>query len=57
MAVNLDGRQTLVTQDDLTVVQALAPIDGIEPIARMAIESARRAPAMPPTSRPNAPPE
>ena len=62
VGMNFDGRQTLLTQDDLTVVQALAPIDGIEPLARMAIEPARRAPATPltsrrSTSRPNAPPE
>ena len=49
--MNPDGWQTLLTQDDLTVAQALAPIDGIEPLARMAIEYARRAPASPLTSR------
>ena len=45
-----DGRQALLTQDDLNVVQALAPIDGIEPLERMAVEYARRAPATPLTS-------
>lgn len=47
VGMNSAGWEKFMTQDDLTAVQGLAPLDGFDPLERAAIEYARRASATP----------